>query len=177
MDDYKGKGFDCTYPQGGGFAVPPFIIQSFSFQTSKGGNSGENDSTPLQYPLSNICSPLDMCSGKNCSGMVTKKAACMGTFHYCLHRLSMTWKAFWHERLQYFQCLVRLWGILNSLMMAFEQDDKVMLTEINLWLFVQWPANTSGCPERAQSCRSQQHALLFFPEASIRDLLVPCYGC
>ena len=38
--------------------------------------------------------------------------------------------------LQYFQCFVRLLDVLNSLMIAFEQDNRVLLTEIDLWLYM-----------------------------------------
>lgn len=45
-------------------------------------------------------------------------------------------------------------------MIAFEPDGKVLLTEINLWLYVWKPANTSGCTELSYAGLS--NALYYF---------------
>lgn len=69
--------------------------------------------------------------------MVTKKAACVGICHYCfVLTISDFGKHCGILGLQYFQCFVRLLNILISLMIAFEQDNRVLLTETDLWPYV-----------------------------------------
>lgn len=143
MDNYKGERFDSALPPGRWICWPSlYDYRPFPFETCTGINRRENDNALLQSPLDNVQSPLDMYAGKKIR-VVTKVLLQGGNKESSLCRyLSSLLCADIDDLgrhcgirgLQYFPCFVRSLGVLNTLMIASEQDNRVLLTEIDLWL-------------------------------------------
>lgn len=117
-----------------------------------------------------------MCAGKRIVlGMATKKARVDSCADRFVQAVCDFGKRGSIRGLRYFLWFLRLFDILDSLTLTFEQDNRVLLTETDLWLSVQEASKHGLC--RAQ-CAALSNVLCFpFLETYNRDLLASCCGC
>lgn len=79
-----------------------------------------------------------MCAGKRIVlGMATKKACVESCADRSVQAVCDFGKRGSIRGLRYFSWFHRLFDILDSLTITFEQDNRVLLTEIDLWLSMQ----------------------------------------
>lgn len=131
MADYKGKGFDSLILRGCGFSVSLFVIVVISIRNFHRQELKRKYQYSIAIAIRKHVFPTWYVDWKRLLEDDNKGSSCpfyaeCSDFGKCCDI----------PELLYPKCSLRLLSILNSVMIASEQNNTVVLTEIDLWPYV-----------------------------------------